>query len=131
MSDRVMIFEHTDGDEDRIRVEHIEDGVSPVGRLLLIDTRDEQEGDRVQVVLSKDDALRLAKAITDALEPQEPQELTVEQLNAMAEGDKVKDPDGNEWACTSFGDWQGRGSWRDIHAHELVRIYGPITAVQA
>lgn len=127
MSDRAMIFEHTDGDEDRIRVEHIEDGVSPVGRRLLIDTRDEQEGDRVQVVLSKDDALRLAKAITDALEPG----LTVEQLDALDPLEKVADGRGNIWSKTTFGDWYYPGTWRNIPTHQLVQLQGPITAVQA
>lgn len=130
MSAHTVIFEHTDSDwADQVRVEHIEEGAVPRGRRLLIDARNGGEGDRVRVALDKDDALRLAKAITDALETE--QELTVPQLEAMDPLDKVADGRGNEWAKTTFGDWYYSGVWRNVHSHELVRVYGPIKAVRA
>lgn len=126
MSAREFIFEHTDDEEDRIRIEHIDEGVSPKGRRLMIYTSDLEDGDRVQVVMGRDDALRLAKAITDTLAPG----LTVEQLDAMTPVERVADAAGQQWTKTKSGDWYSTTTWMDITSSEL-HDYGPIRRVYA
>lgn len=140
MSTHTEIFEHTDGDEDRIQVVHFEEGLSLLGRRLLIETRD-VEGDQVQVVLGRDDALRLAKAITDALEPgltveqlggagmSTEERLTAADLESLLPGEKVLDEGGDVWTKLEDGRWK----WQSLRrsSDRLAEHYGPITAVRA
>lgn len=61
------LFSHEDYDGDRIRVERIAEGEAQFGKRFLV-RADGGDGDQVQVVLSGDDALRLANAVLSEME---------------------------------------------------------------
>lgn len=121
------IFRHMDNDGDAVEVEHIEEGVSPIGRRLIIEAKGE-EGDNVQVALNREEGIKLAHAILNALDAEPETGLSVLALSHKPVGFEVFDRDGDPWVKQQDGQWSFIPGLLTRDSGRLVDEYGPIVA---
>lgn len=122
-----QIFEHTDRDDERLRVRHIEEDVSPIGRRLMVVADNVQEGGLVEVAFSREEGIKMARAILAALDAEPEPGLTHRALDGMPEGAEVYDNVMEKWTKSGY-EWKFYAGALLRSSVDLIEQYGPITA---